>query len=527
MNRIFKAWFKKAFLRDMRITKKGFIYFLVAFTFAFATLINLVISISTLNIGLNIEEMFNTGAIPVIVLILSLIISGYIVDLCKNRMKLLLISGFFILFGLSLRLSEDIVLNTIGDSMTIFFFVIFILDLMTIIIHETTILNRGRLIGYLFFFSCLISIPFIFLVLINPYSILFFLIILFIILLFIYTDYSYIETTERLSSDITFKDSLKKRSLNGYLLGFLTLGFVIGNAYPLTIPISFQSIWFISFLLLFFVYIGVLLDNMGRKWSFTAGIAIIAGIVILLGVFPLEISYSIFLGVAIPTVLVQVITFAGDLSTERNTLKYRGRILGIFVLFLIIGFLGGFITAYSLSQFYFTDPNNLSWIPNLTNAINALLLISLLVWIMPLSEILSSKESDWASTLRHLYIFNRDSICLHAKNFLPDNDMIDLLPEDLVTGGLTGILTLISEITNEKKKNLRIIDKAGIKIYFSYGKSVIVALISTKYLPVLFKKLEIFTKEFERQFYKELSNFKGKINPFFNKTDILITRYFK
>ena len=83
---------------------------------------------------------------------------------------------------------------------------------------------------------------------------------------------------------------------------------------------------------------------------------------------------------------------------------------------------------------------------------------------------------------------------------------------------------MISEITNERK-NLRIIDKQGIKIYFSYGKSIIVALIATKNLPILFKKLDIFTKAFEKKFEKELASFRGKINPFRDASQ-LILKYF-
>ena len=145
---------------------------------------------------------------------------------------------------------------------------------------------------------------------------------------------------------------------------------------------------------------------------------------------------------------------------------------------------------------------------------------------MPLPEILSAKESDWQNTLRNIYVFNKDSTCLYAKSFLSKDESLDLPSEDLITGGLAGILTLISEITNEKK-HLRIIDKDKIKIYFSYGKSIIIALTSTHYLPILFKKMLIFSKAFERKFEFDLVHFSGQINAFLDGTEPLITRYFK
>ena len=201
--------------------------------------------------------------------------------------------------------------------------------------------------------------------------------------------------------------------------------------------------------------------------------------------------------------------------------------MGVFLTYVVAGFVGGYVVKYLLTEVYLANPVVLYWLRDLINGINSFLLVVLLVWIMPLKEVFSSKEADWSNTLRNLYVFNRDSICLFAKNFLPENDMLDLPPEDLITGGLTGILTLISEITNERKRNLRIIDKQRVKIYFSYGKNIIVSLISTKFLPVLFKKLEIFTKTFEREFEVDLLNFRGKINIFLDKTDKLVAKYFK
>jgi hypothetical protein len=147
--------------------------------------------------------------------------------------------------------------------------------------------------------------------------------------------------------------------------------------------------------------------------------------------------------------------------------------------------------------------------------------------MMPLPELLSPKESDWSKSAKSLYIFNRNSVCLFTHKFTSDNKTknVDLPSEDLVTGGLSGILSLVTEITNEKK-NLRVIDKESTKIYFSYGKYVITALISEKYLPVLFKKLDLFTKAFEDEFEQDLEDFKGETRKFEEKGNLLILKYF-
>ncbi len=83
---------------------------------------------------------------------------------------------------------------------------------------------------------------------------------------------------------------------------------------------------------------------------------------------------------------------------------------------------------------------------------------------------------------------------------------------------------MISEIT-KSKKHLRKIEKEGINLFFSYGKYHIAALISSMDLPILLKKLDDFSKEFEQKFEKELKNFKGYINPF-KPTNDLVKKYF-
>jgi len=44
-------------------------------------------------------------------------------------------------------------------------------------------------------------------------------------------------------------------------------------------------------------------------------------------------------------------------------------------------------------------------------------------------------------------------------------------------------------------------------------------------LPILLKKLDDFSKEFEQKFEKELKNFKGHNNPF-KPTNYLVKKYF-
>ena len=522
----FKQFANRVLLRDMDISKKGFLYFLCGFLFLFVAVDYIVMT----RLIYSTIDLTSVGGIFIIsVIFITVVASGFIVDYYKNRMQLLVLSSFGVIFGFCIVNLLPFEISFLGIGIVLFFLGLFLIDLLTIVTHETTILNRGRIYAYLFLISYIISrvIVIIALLSIGLPLIIFFEILLGIGIIFIAKNYTYIETEERLKSEFSFGDVIIEREsvpILGYLLSFMGLGLIVGNAFPFDIQFQLDPLSFLIVALIFFVITGILLDNQGRKWTFTAGILVTASLVIFSGVFA-ELYNSLFFGITISIVIITLFVFTGDFSTERNTIRYRGRIPALFLFFVFGGFFIGILIKFILTEVYLSNPELLAWFPALINGINSFLLVVLLVWIMPLPEILSAKESNWEESLRNLYVFNKNSICLYTKNFLSEDYNLEIPSEDLVTGGLTGILALISEITNEKK-NLRIIDKDRVKIYFAYGKNVIVSLISTRFLPILFKKLELFTKAFEDQFEEELLNFTGKINTFKHKADALISRYF-
>lgn len=516
--------FRRLFLRDLAISKKEFFYFLLCFIFSTIPINFIIFNV----IGLGLEEMiFNVlNLTSLIVVIITIVIGGLIVDIIKSRLKLLIISSCLVIIGM-LFVALGTTYEIIGYSFTIFFTGIFFIDLLTILIHESNILNRGRLIGYLFFLSFLISHIILLISSRNIIAITFFETILFFLIDYGYTQYQYKETDKRLKSDKNFiKIISKSYNMLGYLLIFVVFGFIFGNTLTTLSKLDILTPLFLILFTISFILFGVSLDNLGRKLTLSIGILTISTIIIFAGIFNDEIIYnSIFLGISIPITFTILFTFAADFSTERNSIKYRGRIICIFLLLLVIGALLGSIMNHLLTHTYLNNPEFFYWLPQYLIGLNPFLLILVLTWISLLPEILSAKEADWAKSLKNLYVFNKNSVCLYTKNFLPDLIQPEVLDEDLITGGFTGILTLLEEITNEKK-NVRIIDKEKVKIYFAYGKSVIVALISTKYLPILFKKLDIFIRAFEKQFEDELLHFQGKINPF-DDTIHLIRKFFQ
>ena len=510
----------KIFLRDLDITLKGFLFFLGGFIYSLISIEFFIISV--------IKYLYLPySLIFVTAMIISIIIAGFIVDKIKNRMLLILISSFILIIGLVFTFFPVPLIEIIGLIIIFASTSILVIDLHTILVHESTILNRGRLNGYFLVFSITIASFILLISLLNRIIILIILIIIICINAFyIIREYSYIETDERLASDLAFKKYLFQAPVKGYLFVFLLLSIIIGFSCPISIPFILEMLVLIVILLCFLIFFGVSLDNRGRKWTFTAGLLTLMILFLFKDLYFIEIIYDeFFLGISIPLVFTLIFTFAGDFATERNKIKYRARILSILLIVLILGFICGMIFNGLLNLLNILFPE-IVWFSTLLNILCFVLMIISLVRMMPLPEILSAKEADWAETIRNIYIFNKDSICLFNKDYNDSSDEDDSLCEDLVTSGFTGIIGLVSEITNEQK-NLRIIDKERVKIYFTYGKYVNIALISTKFLPILFKKMQIFMKAFEKRFEAELKDFNGNINIFLKETNHIIQKYFK
>jgi len=115
-----------------------------------------------------------------------------------------------------------------------------------------------------------------------------------------------------------------------------------------------------------------------------------------------------------------------------------------------------------------------------------------------MKEFLISKEKNWSSTIINLYVFSINGVGLYYHNFekspqREEKEKKREMDEDIISGALSGVVTIISEIT-QSKKQLRKIDKEGYHLLFSFGKYHIVCLISKMDLPVLLKKLDDFQK---------------------------------
>ena len=347
--------FERLFVRDIAISGLRFIIFLISFIFSSIS-INFIVAYI---INFNPEDILHDVISSTIVLtvIITLVIGGIIVDFFKDRVKLLMISAGSVIFGM-IFVFLDNPSSIIGFILITFFTGIFLIDLITIIIHESNILNRGRLLGYFFFLSFLTSHAIVSL----TYEFILIILILEILLTFsliwLSKNYSYKETKERLKTEKRFieivSDSLH---IAGYMIALFTLALVLGNSFPIEYGFNVITPIFIIFFIGSFLIIGVLLDNLGRKWTFAAGILFISSIILFSGVINNEgIFASTFFGISIPISFMIIFTFSGDFSTERDTIRFRGRMTCSFLLIFFGGFVVGIFFNFLLTQTYIKNP---------------------------------------------------------------------------------------------------------------------------------------------------------------------------
>ena len=414
-----------------------------------------------------------------------------------------------------------------------------IITWFTIFVHETNILNRGRLATYFLisgFLVAFVSIIFI----IFEYLYIYFSVLelgIFVVIIWCSKRYKYVETKERLKSEKKYLKIIFEKHFFRYASSFFILSFILGD---LLARYSFE-VDFIIFGIASFTYLliaGCALDNIGRKISIVLGIFVLSFFLISYGAFteasyifglPRKVFLSIHYGFSILPLLLAIFTISGDFSTERGNLKFRGRINGFYIALLLFGAIIGFTFSRWINDMYIIFPGLNNFVPNFPDLLNAFLLVILLVWMMAMKEFLVSKEKEWATTLKNIFVFSKPGVCLYTHSFehkelFKEEIAKTDFDEDLISSVLSGIISIISEITRSKRQ-LRQIQKEEVNLLFTYGKYHIVALMTSMELPVLFKKLDEFSREFEHKYTKELKHFHGNVAQF-NPTKFLVVKYF-
>jgi len=532
-----KNWFVRVFARDIDLSINSLVYlffsllaiFLVieAFLYKYVVLTEMV-SVINIEIG-----------VILIVLAFSFLTSVVLVDKIKKRTRHFNLALLFCIIGIFFSAFSEVVLYYIGLLIVLITVPQLIALWFTILVHETNLLNRGRITAFLLASCSLLGwVGFIFVSFEFLYNYFFILVsILLVIIFWCSRKYKYIETEERLKSDKKFFKIIFEKQFFRYSSSFTILSFILGD---LLARYSFDVDFFVFFLAstIYLIAAGCFLDNIGRKTSIILGILVLSFFLISYGSYidtpiifgiPRKIFLSIHYGLSLLPLILAIQTISGDFSTERGNLKYRGRINGLFLALMFLGIAIGFTFSRWINGLYTLYPELDNIIPNFPNLLNGFVLVILLVWMMAMKEFLISKETDWPSAMINLYIFSIHGVGLYYHSFekSPEGEEKEEkreMDEDLISGALTGVVAIISEIT-QSKQQLRKIDKEGYHLLFSFGKYHIACLISNMDLPVLLKKLDEFSKDFEIKFGKDLKNFVGNVSPF-DSTKYLIDKYF-
>ncbi len=531
-----KQWFIRVFVRDINLPRNTWIY--LFFSLLSITLVaeSFLFRYTIITGGILFVEI--EIYVFLLILAISFVISGIVVDLIKNKTKYFNLMLFLCIIGLLLSAIQGTFIYYLGLLIVLLTVPQLVILWFTIFVHETNILNRGRIAAYLLI-SCFslgyISVLFI----MYDFLYIFFSILEFGLLLIIFLasrNYTYVETTKRLKSDKKYFKIIFEKHFFRYSSSFTILSFILGD---LIARYSFEVDLFI-YAIASFSYIiaaGCFLDNIGRKTSIVLGIFVLSFFLISYGTYieadyifgmPRKTFLSIHYGFSILPLLLAIFTISGDFSTERGNLKFRGRINGLFMSLLFFGAIIGFVFSRWINDIYRRFPLLYEYLPNIPDLLNGFILVSLLVWMMAMKEFLVSKDKKWANTLKNIFVLNKHGVCLYHHNFehkdLFKEEEHSELDEDLISGVLSGVISIISEITHSKKQ-LRQIQKEEATLLFTYGKYHIIALIVSMELPVLFKKLDEFSREFEQKFSKDLKTFKGNVQRF-EPTKFLVVKYF-
>jgi MFS family permease len=528
-----KQWFSRVFTRDINIPRKTFMYLL--FSLLAIMLIVEALIAEYMNIISNVSVIGIEVIIFIIIIAVAFFLSGIIVDFIKHRTRYFNLTLAICVIGLLISAIPPRTLYYLGLLIVLLTIPQLIIVWFTILVHETNILNRGRISTYLLI-PCfnLGAISIIFFVFDSLYVFFGILELCIFLIIFWYSrSYNYLETKDRLESDKKYSKIVFEKHFFRYSSSFTILSFTLGGlmaryTFEIELPI------FLIVSSLYLIAAGCFLDNFGRKISIVLGILVVSFFLISYNSFvgesyifgiPRTTFLSIHYGLSIGPLILAIFTIAGDFSTERGNLKFRGRINGIFMQLFFVGAIIGFIFSKLIDSL----PGIENFIPNFPNLLNSIILVILLVWMMGMKEFLVSKEKKWAFSLNNILVFSKSGVCLYNHNFKKTDKAEEekektKFDQDLVSGALTGIITIINEIT-QSKKQLRKIDKEGGFLLFGYGKYHVVALIATMELPVLFKKIDEFSREFENIFMKELKSFQGNVHRFI-PTKYLIKKYF-
>lgn len=513
-----KFWFRDTFIRDLEFSRRALGYLILVLC---GVVYNMIFIIAVVFMdgaqgGVD-SDVLRTSTLAA--LSLGVACSGWIVDTSRDKIHLTFV--FFVLstIGIGFMVVPATILSAAGTMLVAFSTAVVLVTWITVIIHETTPLNRGRIGGMVLVMGLFVSLIVLFFIVNGSLRVLAFLPMLLIAGLNYFYSFEYFvfDAKETLRTTRKFREVILNKNVMGYTLAIGFLAFSMGillNHYPFEVATITN---FMVAIVLGIIVGGILIDNTGRKTPFVIASFLFFAVLLFYN-DPIDPNvFAVVYGVVFALLVILVISIAGDYTVEKAR-AYRSRIISLLFLGLVMGVGAG----YAIAELFVEDPVY----RDVLTRISIFFVVLEIATLMPLEDSLNRKDTEWYKHLRTLYVFHTASgICLFDHNFAHDRPGKSSPSKDLVSGGLTGIVALVSEITQSQSR-IRIVDHGDSKIIFQNGKYTTIALITRKYLRTFVQKLRAFSKEFEDIFQDFLLDFRGDVT-IFDSAEFLIEKFFQ
>lgn len=272
--------------------------------------------------------------------------------------------------------------------------------------------------------------------------------------------------------------------------------------------------WIIVALTAFFN--GLLLDIIGRRLGIILGFCLQSLAFVLFSFDQSEFMILIILPIIFAIGFISTIGFYLFLFENTPAEHIRD---AIFVNYLSLDF--GMLVAIIFAELI---KDAITRDPILLSVILMFFFIIAIMIIFQLEEKKPSKdELEWRKSVRYLTVLFKSGLPVYNQN-LSELQSAKSSPNELLGGALVAISALLQEIAQDKEP-LKIVKKEGFSIMIEEGEKVIVAVITTKELKTIRKKMKNFLDEFQI-FFSDFIQDEIANTQLFTPSKALVSKYF-
>lgn len=466
------------------------------------------------------------------------IFSGIFIDIIKKRLKLvqvlLVIMAINMILEINLIDPDWPIVNFILIFIATFVISVLFTIQTTLFLEYSSVLGRGRILSFIY----IEMIIFVFLFgILTQIGVTLFPILLYSPLLFIGFAIYFIHREKQLEKPPLKRPKTDVPHVNREVIKVICFIFFFSFALGLTTPIyemkdaffsmfssHMQSIPALLLFMFMFIFsavaaiiIGYVFDFKGRMITISSLIFIIS-IVNFSSLFELPILYMYEM-IIISLIVAGVMTISlliGDVAKRKNFSK-------AFTFAIAIG-ISGLMTGINIVIFSKQLIPDNDYYNLVILGFQYLACVITLILLFLSKETLPLKEKEWYESLIHFYVVHKSGLLLYEHEFTKVEGRAE---SDLVSGGIIGLTTMLSEIVKGKEK-LKTIDHGDKKLMFKYSpdREVIFVLLIGEDLIVLRNKLNLFILEFIDEYQEKVEKLQGVIASEWTGVSELINKHF-